>query len=54
MAAKAIVCKDCTTSFEFDEKEQDFFKKKGWSDPIRCRPCRKAKKEREKENANDS
>jgi len=46
MPERTIVCKDCGKPFDFPEKDQDFFKKNAWSDPIRCRPCRGIAKQR--------
>ena len=45
MADKKIICRDCNSEFVFTEKEQDFYKEKGFdNDPVRCPDCRKAKK----------
>lgn len=46
MPDRKITCKDCGQSFEFSEKDQQFFKKNNWNDPIRCRPCRNIAKQR--------
>lgn len=43
---KVIVCKDCGQEFDFSEEEQAFYQEKGFNDPIRCRNCRKLKKQR--------
>lgn len=47
---KTLKCKDCGNQFEFSEKDQEFFKKKGFPDPIRCKDCRAAKKKRREGN----
>lgn len=42
---KVLTCKDCGKEFVFSEREQDFYKEKGFeNDPVRCPDCRKAKK----------
>jgi len=39
-------CKDCGTTFPFTVSEQAFYKEKGFDNqPIRCLPCRRAKKD---------
>ena len=43
-----IICKDCGCKFEFDQFEQHVFIHKGWKNPIRCFPCRKKNRERNK------
>lgn len=44
-----IKCKDCSNSFDFSEGEQKFYEEKGFSSPVRCQECRKAKKQQKKE-----
>jgi hypothetical protein len=44
MADKTIQCSDCGQSFNFSQGEQEFFQKKGMSEPKRCKDCRAAKK----------
>jgi DNA-directed RNA polymerase subunit RPC12/RpoP len=47
MADKTIVCKDCGKEFVFTEGEQAFYKEKGLaSEPVRCKECRAAKKQK--------
>lgn len=46
MASREITCRDCNKPFDFPEKDQEFFKQNGWSDPVRCRPCRNLAKQR--------
>ena len=45
-----ITCKDCAGVFEFTVAEQNFYKEKGFSAPIRCKPCQGAKKSRIENN----
>jgi hypothetical protein len=40
-----LECQDCDQEFVFDERDQEFFKEKGFTQPKRCRPCRKKRKE---------
>lgn len=44
MADKELNCKDCGQTFTFTEGEQEFFTQRGFSEPVRCRPCRDARK----------
>ena len=47
MEDKTIVCKDCGKEFVFTVGEQEFFRLHGLENaPVRCKECRKAKKER--------
>mgnify|MGYP000281030221 CR=1 FL=1 len=46
MENKKIMCKDCGKEFMFIVGEQEFYKEKGFNDPVRCKECRVAKKER--------
>jgi hypothetical protein len=42
-----LICTDCNQAFPFTERDQEFFKQKGWGEPKRCKPCRiKRKNER--------
>lgn len=41
---KEITCKDCGGSFIFTAGEQEFFQSKGFSEPVRCKLCRDARK----------
>jgi hypothetical protein len=38
-------CRDCHVQFSFDGEEQLFFASKGFPAPIRCKACRKARKQ---------
>lgn len=40
-----LSCKDCGNPFVWTEGEQDFYKQKGFQQPLRCTDCRRAKKE---------
>ncbi len=46
MEDKTIVCKDCNNEFVFTAGEQEFYAEKGFSEPVRCKTCRDAKKAR--------
>ena len=39
-----IVCKDCCKEFTFTVGEQEFYKEKGFSNPVRCKDCREKRK----------
>ena len=41
---KTLVCKDCGKEFVFTAGEQEFYETKGFSEPIRCKECRDARK----------
>lgn len=41
---KVIVCKDCGVEFTFTEREQEFYASKNFSEPVRCKACREARK----------
>lgn len=41
---KELVCKDCHRKFKFTVKDQKDFGQKGWTDPVRCKYCRRMKK----------
>jgi len=47
MADKVIVCKDCGKEFIFTEGEQESFQEKGFNDPVRCRECRRLRKQQQ-------
>lgn len=44
MEDKKIICKDCGQEFTFTAGEQEFYKEKGFYEPVRCKSCRKARK----------
>ncbi len=39
---KALHCLDCGKEFVFTAGEQEFYAKKGWNEPVRCKRCRDA------------
>ncbi len=41
---KTITCKDCGKEFTFTAGEQKFFAEKNFSEPVRCKECRDAKR----------
>jgi hypothetical protein len=46
MADKILSCKDCGANFVFTEREQEFYKEKGFTnEPLRCPDCRRARKQ---------
>ena len=44
MLDKTIICKDCGKEFVFPVKDQEFYASKDFSEPVRCKECREAKK----------
>ena len=51
MPDRIIQCVDCTDKFVFTDKEQEFYKQQGYTDPKRCRHCRAIKKQKNEERA---
>ena len=46
MADRTLVCADCGAEFVFTEREQAFYREKGFdNEPKRCPSCRAAKKQ---------
>ena len=43
---KVIVCKDCGKEFTFTTGEQEFYAEQGFNEPVRCKECRQAKKDK--------
>jgi len=41
---KTITCVDCNSPFTFTAGEQEFYEKKGFVLPKRCKDCRELKK----------
>lgn len=41
---KELTCSDCGEAFSFSEREQEFFREKGFSEPKRCKNCRDRRK----------
>jgi CxxC-x17-CxxC domain-containing protein len=51
MPDKTIKCRDCGARFTFTEKDQEFYKEKGYTnEPSRCPKCRAARKSQPREN----
>jgi CxxC-x17-CxxC domain-containing protein len=47
MPDKTIKCRDCGAKFTFTEKDQAFYKEKGYmNEPQRCSDCRAARKQK--------
>lgn len=44
MNEKSIKCKDCGKVFVITEKEQEWYKSKGFEEPKRCKDCRNTRK----------
>jgi CxxC-x17-CxxC domain-containing protein len=44
MADQQITCSDCGATFTFTEDEQAFYASKQLRPPLRCKPCRAARK----------
>jgi len=49
---KTIKCCDCGNDFVLTEGEQAFFVQKGFTEPKRCKDCRKKKKAQQGYNRN--
>ena len=41
---KTITCQDCGQPFTFSADDQEFFARKGYTEPKRCPACRQARK----------
>lgn len=39
-----LICSDCGSKFTFTANDQEFFQKKGFERPRRCRKCREARR----------
>lgn len=44
MAILELKCSDCGATFDFTEREQEFYEEKKFTPPKRCVDCRKKKK----------
>lgn len=51
---KELSCVDCGKPFTFTAKEQDFFAKKGFTNPKRCPECRRLKKMQRSQHENSN
>ena len=47
--AVSITCKDCGTVFVMGQKEANWYSKKGFPLPKRCKDCRKKRREAKKD-----
>ena len=47
---KNLTCSDCGGEFVFTAGEQEFFAERGFSEPIRCKPCRDSRKAQKAEH----
>ena len=48
---KVLKCVECGCEFTFTAGEQEFYQEKGLqNEPTRCKPCRDARKNRQREN----
>lgn len=45
MEDQVLTCKDCGAQFTWTASEQEFYKSKGFSAPLRCPDCRRKLKE---------
>jgi hypothetical protein len=41
---KSLICTECCKPFVLSKGEQDFFKRKGFAEPKRCKACRELRK----------
>jgi hypothetical protein len=48
MDSITLKCKDCGAEFEVTTGEQDWYAKKGWELPKRCKGCREIVKAKRK------
>jgi hypothetical protein len=42
----SITCSQCGKKFTFSEEEQDFYRAKGYTPPLRCKQCRSVRQQR--------
>jgi hypothetical protein len=50
MPSEMLKCCDCGNNFEWSEKDQKFYRSKGYEPPKRCRSCRDKRKKRFADN----
>jgi len=41
---QTLTCADCGRDFSFTERDQEYYREKGFEPPKRCKDCRDAKK----------
>lgn len=46
MEDKEVVCKECGYSFVITAKEQEWYKEKGFTEPKRCKDCRRLRRQK--------
>lgn len=51
---RTLTCRDCREQFVFTASEQEFFSQRGFGDPVRCQPCRRAHKSARAQEQNDA
>jgi hypothetical protein len=49
---QTLKCRDCPNTFVFTASDQDYFQRMEYSPPIRCKPCRERKKQRQAQGGN--
>ena len=50
-ANQVIKCKDCGVEFVFTKSEQEYFSERNFTNPTRCKPCRKKVRENKEKYA---
>jgi len=46
VVGESLTCRECEREFIFPARDAEFYTKKGWANPVRCKECQAAKKER--------
>lgn len=54
MNDKIIICRNCGKEFKFTVGEQNFYKEKGFAEPVRCKECKNKRKESFNQNQEQS
>ena len=52
VAGWILRCKDCKSVFVFSPESHQFYTERGWAAPVRCKKCRKARKQARKTQKN--
>lgn len=42
---KTLICQECQQEFVFSTGEQEYFEKRGFSEPKRCASCRRKRRQ---------
>ncbi|HHT38023.1 MAG TPA: cytochrome C551 [Mollicutes bacterium] len=50
MEDKTLTCKECGAEFIFTVRDQEFYNQNNFSEPLRCKPCRDARKQNRNAN----